>query len=213
MGIVIACFLLVRMFISWLQWPIRWLGYLKVIRHDPKTLQRSLQQHIPALTTALIDFHKTQRYFMIAAQVAAIVVLQRPVAFDASSYDQLLTNYRFLSTVSLGGILPILISLVKIHGLDQRSLYMLVLSIVVSAISTTVCVLASMQYGPRSSLVLGRYTTSACSGVYVYKYCIGYHNSYIHEFTAWPLLAFAWTIYALLVLDLVAHKLNASGSL
>ena len=76
---------------------------------------------------------------MIAAQIAAIVMLWRPAAFDASSYDQLAANYRFLATVSIGGILPVLISLVEIHTLDQRSGYMLTLSIVVSALSTMVC--------------------------------------------------------------------------
>ena len=209
-GIVIACFLLVRLFTSCAHWPAQGLRYLKLSHQAPGTTQCSMQHHIPALTTALIDFHKAQCYFMIAAQLASIVMLQRPGAFDASSYMQLLANYRFLATISCGGILPILILLVEIHILDQRSLYMLTLSIVVSAVSTWVCVAASTRRGPYSSLVPGPYTTPECGGVYVYKYCSGSDNNGIYSYgipIAKPLLVFAWVMYALLVLDMAAHRL------
>ena len=213
MALVIASFLLIRIFSSWTFWLISSLRLLRFGKFKPRALQRSLHQHINPLTTALVDFHKAQCYFMIAVHAAAIALIATPTSLDATSYLQLGANYQFLAMISTGGILPVVITLVEINRLNRRSSYILGLSVATSILAPIVSISASMPSEPWTVLSPGVGTSVACGGVYVYKFCSTnylFQKNKHHNSSSWTvmLLIFAVVVYVVLIAERLVHLLG-----
>lgn len=102
-------------------------------------IQFQNKKHLSRLVVALVDFQKAQSLFMIAINIAALVVTHKG-GLDPQSIDQLAYTYIFTEVVALGGFLPVTFTLFTLHLLDMCSWYLLILSGVSVALSTATLV-------------------------------------------------------------------------
>ena len=81
-----------------------------------------------AITPALEEFQKAQCFFMLATNIAGLVV-QRKGGLDPESFQQLYNTYIFIKVVAIGGYLPVTFGLLTLRMLDPVGWYLLALSI------------------------------------------------------------------------------------
>ncbi|KAL8837913.1 MAG: hypothetical protein Q9176_005389 [Flavoplaca citrina] len=93
------------------------------------------------LVAALTDFHKAQCFFMLAINIAALVVIQRG-GFDPQSLQQMYDTYVFLQVLAVNGFLPITFTLTNLYLVGMLSWFLILLSFVTIALSvaTLACV-------------------------------------------------------------------------
>lgn len=104
------------------------------------------QKHLSRLVAALTDFHKAQCFFMLAINIAALVVIQRG-GFDPQSLQQMYNTYLFLRVLAVNGFLPITFTLTNLYLVGMLSWFLTLLSSVTIALS--VATLASAgQFNP-----------------------------------------------------------------
>jgi len=90
------------------------------------------EHHSIVIHATLADFHKTQCYFVIALQLAALLI----------SYSGTITTFsttidkHFLLFVSANGLVPIVLTLYTLMTFGEKSRYMIVLSIVAVLLSS-----------------------------------------------------------------------------
>lgn len=102
--------------------------------------QRGDENRSLALATAMVEFHKHQCYFISAIEIAVIVLLRDPSSHDltgARIYDLTLSV-----ALAMSGLLPVVFTLMSIALYCRLSCYILVLSTVTVALSTTNLVMA-----------------------------------------------------------------------
>ena len=102
------------------------LGYNKA-RQRAFDLSESQTKHLERLIPALVEFHKTQCFFMFAVQVSAMASMKARL-FEATSLQQLQNNYCVITVLAFGGFVPITFILFELRTLHQKSWYMLFLS-------------------------------------------------------------------------------------
>ena len=88
-----------------------------------------------ALTSALVSFQKAQCWFMLATNIASLVV-KKNGGLDLGNYQALFNTYIFIKVIAIGGYLPITFTLLNLHMINQLSWYPIILSIVTMAIAT-----------------------------------------------------------------------------
>ena len=81
-----------------------------------------------AITPALVEFQKAQCYFMLATNIAGLIV-QTNGGLDPESFQQLHNTYIFIKVVAIGGYLPITFGLLTLRMLNKVGWYLLALSI------------------------------------------------------------------------------------
>ena len=86
-----------------------------------------VQKHLSRLITSLTDFQKAQCFFMLATNVAAIVVVQRG-GLDPQSLQQIYNAYIFLKLIAVSGYLPITFTLANLYIVGMLSWYLILLS-------------------------------------------------------------------------------------
>jgi hypothetical protein len=97
-----------------------------------KRQSRGPEHHSIVINATLADFHKTQCYFVIALQVAALVI----------SYAATITTFstpvdrHFLLLVSANGLIPIVLTFYTLMTFGEKSWYMIVLSVVAVLLSS-----------------------------------------------------------------------------
>ncbi|KAL9034816.1 MAG: hypothetical protein Q9180_005199, partial [Flavoplaca navasiana] len=104
-------------------------------------LNQVAQNHLSRLVAALTDFHKAQCFFMLAINIAALVVIQRG-GFDPQSLQQMYHTYVFLRVLAVNGFLPITFTLTNLYLVGMLSWFLTLLSFVTIALSvaTLACV-------------------------------------------------------------------------
>ncbi|KAG7005482.1 hypothetical protein G7Y79_00019g046620 [Physcia stellaris] len=108
-------------------------GYIKARERAFRIHQRQTK-HRDRLIPPLVEFHKTQCFFMFAVQVSAIASLNARL-FGATSLQQLRNNYCVVTVLAFGGFVPITFVLLELRRLHQNSWYMLVISALTVAMS------------------------------------------------------------------------------
>ena len=91
---------------------------------QPKRRSRGPEHHSIVINATLADFHKTQCYFVIALQVAALVIsYSGTIATSATPLDK-----HFLLLVSANGLIPVVLTFYTLMTFGEKSWYMIVLS-------------------------------------------------------------------------------------
>ena len=101
-------------------------GYEKA-RERAFDLSERQSKHRDRLVPPLVEFHKTQCFFMFAVQVSAMASMKNKL-FNATSLQQLQNNYCVIKVLAFGGFTPITFILLVLRMLHQNSWYMLFLS-------------------------------------------------------------------------------------
>ena len=98
-------------------------------------IQRFSEKHLSRLVVALAEFQKAQCFFMLATNVAALVVLGTLGGLNPASLQQLYNTYTFMKLVAVSGYLPVTFTLFILHLVDMQSWYLLLLSSLTVALS------------------------------------------------------------------------------
>ena len=100
--------------------------------------------HVDTLTTALVDFHKSQCYYASTIQITALVLASRSQASLTKWYDsqsqsfslQGMFNGSFLVALAVTGFLPVPVTLACIGRHGRLSWYLITLSAITMALAT-----------------------------------------------------------------------------
>ncbi|KAL8633104.1 hypothetical protein Q9189_001182 [Teloschistes chrysophthalmus] len=137
-GIAIAAWAVLRLFDFWLYYAL--LGFFLLVSRDQayeraeRNGRMNLRYRIPNLISALIEFQKTQCFFMIAVQVAAIIIAHRG-GFEAQTLQQLSNSYSAITLLAICGYMPVALTLVSLHGAGKSSWYLMMLSTITVVVS------------------------------------------------------------------------------
>ena len=100
-----------------------------------------------ALTLAIVSFHKAQCFFMLATNIAGLIIeIQGGLA--PGSLQQLYNTYIFIKVIAIGGFLPITFTLLNLHMIEQLSWYILILSTVTIAVATATLTITDKAFMP-----------------------------------------------------------------
>lgn len=138
-GIALSAFGLLRLFDFWIYYVtialVSCASGCKGARRKAKSARQvGLRYRVPNLISALFEFQKAQCFFMIAVQVAAIIVVQRG-GFEAKNLQQLSNSFSATTLVAICGYLPVVFALLNLHGAGKCSWYILALSTITVVIS------------------------------------------------------------------------------
>lgn len=150
-GIALVAFALLRLFDFWIYYITIALlfcfsGFKKAKAKAETAKQMGLRYRVPNLISALIEFQKAQCFFMIAVQAAAIIVV-RGGGFQAQTLQQLSNTYSAITLISICGFLPVVLTLVSLHGVGKSSWYIIALS-VISVVLSGVTAFTSRHFNP-----------------------------------------------------------------
>ena len=125
-------------------------------------VNRSAQKHLCRLVASLTDFHKSQCFFMLATNIAALVVVRRG-GLDPQSLQQMYNTWIFLKVVAINGFLPITFTLTNLYIVGILSWYMIVISVLTVALSIGTFV-AVGQFNPSASEMQNLHDIANSSG-------------------------------------------------
>ena len=172
-----------------------------------KTLQKWLQKHVPAVKSALVEFHKAQCFFMLAIQVAALVVLKSDSLLSSSrSLQELHNNHILIGHISISGFLPVTFIQFCLHDAGMRSWYLLVLSVLtVAASAVTLYTASSLHLSAANIKKLQSHTTNYrnCGNLDPAAFCLrdGDPIYFTEPWGRTGSLVFCLVILAVVVLD------------
>ncbi|KAK3633923.1 hypothetical protein LTR56_015533 [Elasticomyces elasticus] len=97
---------------------------------EAKRIQRRVKRsrQAVALKATLVEFQRTQTFFVLAVSVAALLAVSNPNYLQVASYQQLWNNITFISTVALSGCYPVVLNLLILRKTGHSSLYLLCIS-------------------------------------------------------------------------------------
>ena len=105
-------------------------------------IRQKQDDHKDRLIESVVEFQKSQCYFMIPIQIAAIISIKTG-GLDAETLQQVFNNYAFLMVLSIGGYLPITLILFVLRTLGYKSMYTTLLSVTSVALSGITLFMAS----------------------------------------------------------------------
>ncbi|KAI4243399.1 MAG: hypothetical protein LQ352_007048, partial [Teloschistes flavicans] len=149
-AIALTAWALLRHFYFWLYYAL--LGFFLLVSRDQayekaERIRRiNLRHRIPNLISALVEFQKAQCFFMIAVQVAAIIIARKG-GFQAQTLQQLSNSYSAMTLLAICGYLPVLVTLLNLHGAGKSSWYLMVLS-TITVIISGVTVFTTRRFDP-----------------------------------------------------------------
>lgn len=179
-----------------------------------------------ALKVALVEFQKTQTFFVLAVAVAALLAVNNAAYLQVSSWQQFWNNITFISTISLSGCYPIVLNLLVLRKTAAAakyasSLYLLGISAACVAVSMALWIYTFARRPSADQIVLsGGYYLPECgtSGVTNPTWtCLQdegryYDGSYVEGFTAdVRILVFPLVILGFLVGEEVRVFRRADG--
>ena len=128
--------------VLWWKWAVHYLS-LSVSNLSPnpnrearaqRSRSKDRNDRLAALTSALVDFHKAQCFFVLAINIAAQVDRARG-GLQPESLQQLYNTWVLIKSISIGGYLPVTFTLFTLHLVDLVSWYLLSLTICTASVS------------------------------------------------------------------------------
>ena len=128
--------------VLWWKWAVRYLS-LSMSKLSPNPNREARAQRtrsngkiarLAALTSALVDFHKAQCFFVLAINIAAQVDRAKG-GLEPQSLQQLYNTWVLIQTVSIGGYLPVTFTIFTLHLVDLVSWYLLSLTVCTASVS------------------------------------------------------------------------------
>lgn len=129
----------ITVLLKWL-FPNAYIGVLSLrygltkARTKSKWCKKLTQRHLSRLVASLTDFHKSQCFFMLATNIAALVVIRRG-GLEPQSLQQMYNTWIFIKVVAINGFLPITFTMVNLYAVGILSWYIIILSILTVALS------------------------------------------------------------------------------
>lgn len=129
--------------VIWFNWGVYYTCLLAKARSQGFSRARSIakkvrmkyrERFLPSMASALIDFHKTQCFFMMAINIATQVNRSRG-GFQPTNLQQLYNTYNLIKSISISGYLHITFTIFTLHMVDMVTGYLLVLSVCTIAVS------------------------------------------------------------------------------
>ncbi|KAL8853413.1 MAG: hypothetical protein Q9221_001730 [Calogaya cf. arnoldii] len=209
-GIALVAFALLRLFDFWIYYVtiailscVYGLEKAKVIAERAK--QSALRHRVPNLISSLFEFQKAQCFFMIAVQAAAIIIAKRG-GFEAKTLQQLSNSYSAITLVAICGYLPVVFTLLNLHGAGQSSWYIIVLSTITVVIAgTTAFTTKRFAPSPNDLVDLHNVTGSwaSCGIRNPTTFCLSHHTVDPFNFSggAKHIFIFCIIVLSFLVLD------------
>ncbi|KAK5124059.1 hypothetical protein LTR85_002256 [Meristemomyces frigidus] len=100
----------------------RRLAYTRASRLQHKV---SSSKQVAALMSALVEFQKTQVFFILTVQAASLVAMHNSTYLQASSWGQYWMNVSLFSNIAKSGLDPIVFGLLILRKVDKASAYLL----------------------------------------------------------------------------------------
>ncbi|KAL8697643.1 MAG: hypothetical protein Q9201_007027 [Fulgogasparrea decipioides] len=133
-GIVLWKWLIPNIYVGLLAVRQGWTG--ATVRSEG--VNHMAQKHLSRLITALTDFQKSQCFFMIATNIAALVVISRGgpgLDPEPESLQQIYNSWIFLKVIAVDGFLPITFTLTNLYLVGMLSWYIILMSSLTVALS------------------------------------------------------------------------------
>lgn len=161
-GIAVVAWAFLRLFDFWLYYALL-VFFLLVDRNQAyeraeRIRRTNLRYRIPNLISALIEFQKAQCFFMIAVQIAAIIIARKG-GFGAQTLQQLSNSYSAITLLAICGYLPVVVTLVNLHGAGKSSWYLMVLSTITVVVSG-VTLFTTRKFNPAAGDVAHLYNVT-----------------------------------------------------
>ena len=109
-------------------------GSRKSSQRTQTSSSQNNSQYSEALTSALVGFQKAQCWFMLATNIAGLIV-EKGGGLEPDSLQQLYNTYVFIKVIAIGGFLPITFSLFNLHMIQKLSWYPITLSMATIALA------------------------------------------------------------------------------
>ncbi|KAK4898980.1 hypothetical protein LTR27_003711 [Elasticomyces elasticus] len=109
-----------------------WHRWAKKLRHDVHHSRLAA-----ALNATLVEFQKTQAFFMLAVVIAVLQAVHNARYLEMSTFTQVINNSRFISTVALSGSYPVTLNLMILRRTGGSSPFVLSVSVCCVIISST----------------------------------------------------------------------------
>ena len=132
-----------------------------------------LRRYQPAVKSATVEFHKAQCFFILAIDIAGLIVVGQGSLDDGTL--QSLNNYSLVGFISTNGVLPVVLILLCLHTVGMHSWYVLVLSTCTIVLSTVTFfmsgILASWTQGVGAIQAASNNTYSLCGKKDPSRFC------------------------------------------
>ncbi|KAK4951759.1 hypothetical protein LTR10_009679 [Elasticomyces elasticus] len=151
-------------------------GWQRWARRIRQKVQSSWQA--AALNATLVEFQKTQVFFMLAVAIAGLQAVHDARSLDSSTMLQLFNNNVFIPTVALSGSYPVVLNLLILRRTAKTSQFILVISTCCVIVSSALWLYSGLRQTSRPSrdqinasnfpkLVEcgGSYPTRTCQGI------------------------------------------------
>ncbi|KAK5681566.1 hypothetical protein LTS10_006099 [Elasticomyces elasticus] len=114
---------------------------------EAKRLQRRVKhsRQAVALKATLVEFQRTQTFFVLAVSVAALLAVSNPNYLQVASYQQLWNNITFISTIAVSGCYPVVLNLLNLRKTGHSSLYLLCISTCCAVVATALWIRTILQ--------------------------------------------------------------------
>jgi hypothetical protein len=171
---------------------------------------RCVRRILGPLVTTAVDFQRAQCFFMLALQMAGLIMLfHKGKDLGSSSLQQLTNNYHLIGCLSLGGTLPVSFLLACLHIADRRSWYTFILSLCTMAVSTTTLIYSRTHRVSEASIGKSPYQLQYCGTSNPTKYCLPFDNG--EGTISWTAAhagttAYCWMVLILLFIDICLHS-------
>ena len=132
--------------------------------------KKASRDHLPALVSALVDFQKAQCFFIMAVVIAAQIVISKGL-FQANSLQQLWNNYALISSISISGMLPVILILLGLYSVGIKSWYLFTLSTCTVFLSAATLYTAR-HFNPKLSLQPASSGHADCGGKSPATFCL-----------------------------------------
>lgn len=140
---------------------------LKRARQAAASVQERLKatHQQAALISGLVEFQRSQAFYSITLQAAAIASLSgNGSVFESESYQQMHLTISLLGDIAATGIVCIAFGLYILHGWNKRSWYTTVLSIIAIIISFVVWIQTRLPLNNLRVLSPMEHDLQACGG-------------------------------------------------
>ncbi|KAL8800168.1 MAG: hypothetical protein Q9182_005369 [Xanthomendoza sp. 2 TL-2023] len=209
-GIALVAFALLRIFDFWIYFlTIALLGCLYGFKEAQAKAewvrQSALRHRVPNLISALFEFQKAQCFFMIAVQAAAIITVQQG-GFEAKTLQQLSNSYSAITLVAICGYLPVVFTLLNLHGANQDSWYVIALATITVVISG-VTAFTTKEFKPSQNDLIGLHNVTgswaSCGNKNPTTFCLSPHTVDPFEYGggAKHIFIFCIIVLTLIVID------------
>jgi hypothetical protein len=165
-------------------------------------------RHMAALIASLVDFQKTQVFFIITVEIAVLVALYDGAYLNASSWAELWINLRSLGAIADAGLHSIVFGMLLLRKAGKLSCYVSVASaccVLVSSITWFKSYTASVNPTQITHTVIGLHE---CFEQAPSQYCFVEDSGFqAYETRVRSTDVFLWAVTPMIMLVMLAEKM------